>query len=59
MLQSDRRNLYVKIHRLQAREKLPVYNTVDDAVDLIKKSHNIMILTGAGISRSMSAAELI
>ncbi|GJE91264.1 SIR2-domain-containing protein [Phanerochaete sordida] len=37
---------------LQKREKLPMYNTVDDAVELIKKSRNIMILTGAGISVS-------
>ena len=37
-------------HRLQKREKLPLYNTVDDAVELIEKSRNIVILTGAGIS---------
>ena len=37
--------------RLQKREKLPMYNTIDDAVDLIRKSRNIMILTGAGISK--------
>lgn len=37
--------------RLQSREKLPMYNTIDDAVDLIRKSRNIMILTGAGISK--------
>ena len=28
-----------------------MYNTLDDAVELIKKSRNIMILTGAGISK--------
>ncbi|KIP02738.1 hypothetical protein PHLGIDRAFT_130573 [Phlebiopsis gigantea 11061_1 CR5-6] len=37
---------------LQAREKQTAYNTIDDAVDLIKQSRNIVILTGAGISVS-------
>lgn len=27
-----------------------MYNTVDDVIDLIHKSRNIMVLTGAGIS---------
>ncbi|KAI0705243.1 DHS-like NAD/FAD-binding domain-containing protein [Cytidiella melzeri] len=36
---------------LQKRIRLP-YNTVDDAVNLIKKSTNILILSGAGISVS-------
>ena len=35
------------------REKLPQYNTIDDAVDLIKVSKRILILTGAGISTSL------
>lgn len=35
---------------LRAREKLDGYNTVDDAVDLIRKSKKIMVLTGAGVS---------
>jgi len=33
--------------------KLPEYNTIDDAVELIKKSRNIIVLTGAGISTSL------
>jgi NAD-dependent histone deacetylase SIR2 len=38
---------------LSKRIKLPQYNTIDDAVDLIKKSKNIIVLTGAGISTSL------
>ncbi len=38
---------------LSKRIKLPQYNTIDDAVDLIKKSSNIIVLTGAGISTSL------
>ncbi|KAJ7115942.1 DHS-like NAD/FAD-binding domain-containing protein [Mycena epipterygia] len=37
---------------LQLRDKLPEYNTVDDAVRLIRDSRRILILTGAGISVS-------
>ncbi|KAF4569852.1 NAD-dependent histone deacetylase sir2 [Pleurotus pulmonarius] len=37
---------------LRLREKLPQYNTVDDAVKLIQSSRRIIILTGAGISVS-------
>lgn len=32
------------------RAKLPQYNTIDDAVELLKKSSNIIVLTGAGVS---------
>ena len=35
---------------LRKRKKLDNVNTVDDVVDLIRKSKNIMILTGAGPS---------
>lgn len=38
---------------LQKRLKLLEYNTVDDAVSLLQKSHNIIVLTGAGISTSL------
>lgn len=38
---------------LSKRMKLPEYNTIDDAVELIKKSRNIIVLTGAGISTSL------
>lgn len=38
---------------LSRRIKLPQYNSVDDAVDLIKKSSNIILITGAGISTSL------
>ncbi|OBZ74072.1 NAD-dependent protein deacetylase hst1 [Grifola frondosa] len=37
---------------LQSREKLPMYNTIDDAINLIRSSKRILILTGAGISVS-------
>ncbi|KAF9054612.1 DHS-like NAD/FAD-binding domain-containing protein [Panaeolus papilionaceus] len=39
-------------HLLRKRDKLPQYNTIDDAVSLIQKSQRILILTGAGISVS-------
>jgi len=35
---------------LRKRKKLDNVNTVDDVVDLIRKSKNIMILAGAGHS---------
>ncbi|KAJ6171072.1 NAD-dependent protein deacetylase h.t1.c1 [Penicillium chermesinum] len=35
------------------RPKLPQYNTVDDAVRLLRESKNIIVLTGAGISTSL------
>jgi len=34
---------------LSRRVKLSEYNTVDDAVSLLKKSRNIIVLTGAGV----------
>ncbi|KAF8892118.1 SIR2-domain-containing protein [Infundibulicybe gibba] len=37
---------------LQMRDKLLQYNTIDDAVNLIRSSSRIIILTGAGISVS-------
>ena len=38
---------------LSKRDKLPQHNTIDDAVSLLKSSHNIIVLTGAGISTSL------
>ncbi|KAI9202789.1 DHS-like NAD/FAD-binding domain-containing protein [Polychytrium aggregatum] len=37
---------------LSRRPKLAHINTIDDAVRLIKESHNIVVLTGAGVSVS-------
>lgn len=37
---------------LEKRAKLSQYNTIDDAVSLLKKSRNIVVLTGAGVSRT-------
>lgn len=31
------------------RPKLPQYNTIEDAVNLLQKSKNIIVLTGAGV----------
>ncbi|KAF7928261.1 uncharacterized protein EAE98_002276 [Botrytis deweyae] len=38
---------------LQKRIKIPTYNTVDDAIDLIRNAKKIIVLTGAGISTSL------
>ena len=38
---------------LTKRIKLRQYNTIDDAVNLITKSQNIIVITGAGISTSL------
>lgn len=38
---------------LQKRAKLLKYNTVNDAVTLLKSARNIIVLTGAGISTSL------
>ncbi|KAI0186686.1 SIR2-like protein [Xylaria flabelliformis] len=38
---------------LTKRAKIMTYNSIDDAVHLLKKSHNIVVLTGAGISTSL------
>ncbi|KUI69811.1 NAD-dependent protein deacetylase hst1 [Cytospora mali] len=38
---------------LSKRAKLANYNTIDDAVKLLKESKNVIVLTGAGISTSL------
>lgn len=38
---------------MHKRKKLPQYNTIDDAVQLMKEAKNIIVLTGAGISTSL------
>ncbi|KAF7950990.1 uncharacterized protein EAE97_002542 [Botrytis byssoidea] len=38
---------------LQKRIKIPTYNTVADAIDLIKHAKKIVVITGAGISTSL------
>lgn len=38
---------------LSKRAKLARYNTIDDAVDLMAKCKNIVVITGAGISTSL------
>lgn len=43
--------LSVSFRRL-TRDKRTAYNTVDDAVNIIRKARKIMVLTGAGISVS-------
>lgn len=38
---------------IQKRQKLPQYNTIDDAVQLLKDRKNVIVITGAGISTSL------
>ncbi|UNI18249.1 NAD-dependent histone deacetylase sir2, variant 2 [Purpureocillium takamizusanense] len=38
---------------LSKRAKLSRYNSVDDAVDLVRRASNIIVITGAGISTSL------
>lgn len=55
----DNEEAYVGLLRLalqrelSKRLKLPQYNTIDDVVQLLKDSKNIIVLTGAGISTSL------
>lgn len=38
---------------LAKRQRLPQFSTIDHVVDLLKRSSNIMVVTGAGISTSL------
>ncbi len=38
---------------LSKRIKLPQYNTIDQAVQLLRNSKNIIVLTGAGVGFSL------
>jgi NAD-dependent histone deacetylase SIR2 len=43
--------LFLGVNReLSKRVKLLQYNTMDDAVELLRKSNNIIVITGAGVS---------
>lgn len=44
---------YAMVRELKRRPKQDKYNTIEDAVDLLLKSKNIIVLTGAGISTSL------
>lgn len=41
------------MREISRRRKLPQYNTIDDAANLLKTSRRILVLTGAGISTSL------
>ncbi len=47
---SHRSTLTLQV-RLQLRERLPQYSTLQDAINLITSSRRILVLTGAGISK--------
>lgn len=45
-------SLLISILEPPKRKKLTKYNTIQDAIDLIKKSSKIVVLSGAGVSTS-------
>lgn len=49
---SDVWSMIAQIVEPPRRQKLPQYNTIEDAVELIKSSSKIIVLSGAGISTS-------
>lgn len=48
----DAWGILFNILHLPSRQKLNHVNTIDDAIELINKSSNIIVLTGAGVSVS-------
>lgn len=38
---------------INKRQKIPQYNTIDDAANLLREAKNVMVITGAGISTSL------
>src|SRR5262245_19460122 len=40
-------------HEMGKRANLPCYNSVDDAVALLQRCNNIIVVTGAGFSTSL------
>ncbi|KAL9053453.1 MAG: hypothetical protein Q9162_004756 [Coniocarpon cinnabarinum] len=45
------------LQELSTRHKLPQYNTIEDAVELIRTRQNIMVITGAGISTNLGVPD--
>lgn len=42
----------------EPRNKLPQFNTIEDAVELISGARNIVVLTGAGV-RGREGSEIV
>ncbi|KAI9728659.1 MAG: NAD-dependent histone deacetylase sir2 [Chrysothrix sp. TS-e1954] len=45
------------VRELTAREKLEQYNDINDAVELLHKSKNVVVITGAGISTNLGVPD--
>lgn len=44
---------YAMMRELNKRQRLPQYQTIDDAARLLNESKNILVVTGAGVSTSL------